>query len=87
MAVTLGQQGGETGNAQVLDPGEIGFSRSVHVGTVESGGELDARHAGLLGQFHQHAGAGDVPTFDIKRMLNQPEQLPGTIRRQSARRH
>ena len=40
LTVTLGQQGREAGNPQVLDPGEIRRRGGVLVGTVEGRGEF-----------------------------------------------
>jgi hypothetical protein len=84
LAMTLGQQGRETGNPQILHPSEIGGRRGVLLGTVEGAGKLDTRYAGLFGQLDQHAGEGHITALDIKRALDQPQQLPRAVWRQAA---
>jgi len=57
----------------------------VLLSAVKRPGELDTRYAGFFRQLHQNTGEGHVAPLDIKRMLDQPQQLPRAIRRQVAR--
>ena len=73
-AVALGQQGREAGNAEPLDPGEIGAGGGPLLGAVEGLGEAAAGKSGGFGQLQQDPRMSDVAAFEIEGPLDQPRE-------------
>src|SRR5690606_9159352 len=73
---TLGQQSRKAGDAEMLDPGEIGSRRRNRLCAVEGGSEFAARESGLPGQLHQQCGTGDVTPIGVEGLLDQLQQRP-----------
>src|SRR5690554_2023514 len=84
LAITLGQQGGKAGDAQVLGPGEVRLGGRAQLLAVEALGEGPAIQAGLLGQLDQQLRPGHVLALHVEGLLDQAEQARGAIAGQAA---
>ncbi|MNP42889.1 hypothetical protein D3C76_1366800 [compost metagenome] len=79
LAVALGQQGREAGDAQVLDPAEISVGQATGFATGKRLGEHGAVETGLLGQLDQLRRRGDIAAVLVERALDRGQQRPDAL--------